>query len=158
MLVLTKKPSIPLPMDDITSVTRECVDSWIKIVHGLLMLQCKGTQAQFELLLDVVFIYHTFVLKHDGLKPKDFILTEFVGWLHVHFPETIFQTNSLNLSNLPMQSPLEPPCWFCLPVAQTRAHAGYALTNNLQQLSLLESKQPVKDNNAATPTPATETI
>ncbi len=65
---------IMLPTDDLTSVTKERVDQWIESVHSPLMSQCEGSQAQFELLLDIVLVYRTRTLGRYGLGETEFDL------------------------------------------------------------------------------------
>ncbi len=189
MLVFTYNNfQLVLPTDDISSVTAERVDGWIEIVHGPLTSQCEATQAQFELLLDVVLTYRAFALGSLGasdfelfadrlietaseLHPferADDELAEFVGWLHVNFAkvstfiarpphyaltlhQSIFDTAGLDLSWLPMQSPLEPPRRFRPPVAQTLAHAGNGLANELRRLSILEHQATDIERDTAPP-------
>ncbi|OJT06866.1 hypothetical protein TRAPUB_2283 [Trametes pubescens] len=105
-------------MDDLSSVTEECIDCWIKIIHGLLMSQCEGTQEQFELLLDVVLTYHMFALGQHSLGEAEFDLfadrpirmvsklhpfkcaddelAELIGWLCVNFPKMKEMVESLD--------------------------------------------------------------
>lgn len=76
-------------------------------MHGPLTSQCEATQAQFELLLDVVLTYRAFALGRLGASDFELFadrlietaselhpferandeLAEFVGWLHVNFPK-----------------------------------------------------------------------
>ncbi|OJT07828.1 hypothetical protein TRAPUB_1274 [Trametes pubescens] len=166
--------TIMLPTDDLTSVTKERVDRWIEIVHGPLTSQCEGSQAQFELLLDIVLVYRARTLSQYGLGKTKFDLfadhliktasklhpfehadnelSEFVGWLCVNFPKSVFDTDNLDLSNLPMQSPLEPPRRFRPPVAQTLAWAGQGLANELHRLTIIEHNHADVDDTYMPPT------
>ncbi|EIW58970.1 uncharacterized protein TRAVEDRAFT_48104 [Trametes versicolor FP-101664 SS1] len=134
--------TIMLTTDDLSSVTKDRVYRWIEIVHGPLTSQCEGSQAQFELLLDIVLMYCAFALGRHGLGEAEFDLfadrliktvselhpferadnelAEFVGWLHVNFPKSVFDTNDLDLS------------------AQTLARAGQGLANELQRLTIIK--------------------